>query len=198
MPAPIKALIRAATAGRSSGGGVRGGSSERADIMAGLEVFRREFGGYPSLHVNHSRNRDNLYWGAERWSLAPLRWLYGLAKDDHFSGEDPASPYYWGDLARQYIRYVNQFTFADVNLLNVTPSFPYHLPDKPLRIHGGNRRLPDRPGVVAKRAHGFRIRMECRDQRTSRTIEQNHGPLPTPSSGSRENPVAAGEVIANS
>lgn len=112
--------------------GVRGGSSERADIMAGLEVFRREFGGYPSLHVNHSRNRDNLYWGAERWSLAPLRWLYGLAKDDHFSGEDPASPYYWGDLARQYIRYVNQFTFADVNLLNVTPSFPYHLPDKPL------------------------------------------------------------------
>lgn len=112
--------------------GVRGGSSERADIVAGLEEFRRQFGGYPSLHVNHSRNRDNLYWGAERWSFAPLRWFYRLAKDDHFSGEDPASPHYWGDLARQRIRYVNQFTFEDINLLNVTPSFPYRLPDKPL------------------------------------------------------------------
>jgi len=112
--------------------GVRGGSSGRADIAAGLDEFRREFGDYPGLHVNHSRNRDNLYWGAERWSLAPLRWFYRLAKDDHFSGEDPASPYFWGDLARQHIRYVNQFTFGDINLLNVTPSFPYHLPDKPL------------------------------------------------------------------
>ena len=68
----------------------------------------------------------------ERWSFAPLRWFYRLAKDDHFSGEDPASPHYWGDLARQRIRYVNQFTFEDINLLNVTPSFPYRLPDKPL------------------------------------------------------------------
>lgn len=112
--------------------GVRGGSSERADVAAGLEEFRQRFDSYPSLHVNHSRNRDNLYWGAQRWSLAPLRWLYRLAKDDHFSGEDPASPHYWGDLARQHIRYVNQFTFSEINLLNVTPSFPYHLPDKPL------------------------------------------------------------------
>jgi hypothetical protein len=112
--------------------GVRGGSSTRADIAAGLERFRQEFGEYPTLHVNHSRNRDNLYWGAERWSLAPLRWLYRFAKDDHFSGEDPASPHYWGDLARQHLRYVNQFTFEEPNLLDVTPSFPYHLPDKPL------------------------------------------------------------------
>lgn len=112
--------------------GVRGGSSERPDIVAGLEAFRREFGAYPRLHVNHSRNRDNLYWGAQRWSFAPLRWFYRLARDDHFSGEDPASPHYWGDLARRHVRYVNQFTFEDINLLNVTPSFPYHLPDKPL------------------------------------------------------------------
>lgn len=112
--------------------GVRGGSSPRADIVAGLEAFRGEFGAYPKLHVNHSRNRDNLYWGARRWSLAPLRWLYRLAKGDEFSGEDPASPHFWGDLAERHVRYVNQFTFADVNLLKVTPSFPYHLPDKPL------------------------------------------------------------------
>jgi hypothetical protein len=125
--------------------GVRGGSSPRADIIKGLEEYRREFGDYPKLHVNHSRNRDDLYWGADRWSLAPLRWIYRAAMGDRFSGEDPASPYYWGDLAQQHIRYVDQFTFEDVNLLNVTPSFPYHLPDKPLvnlwfpTADGGNR-----------------------------------------------------------
>ncbi len=112
--------------------GVRGGSSERADIIAGLEEFRRLFGSYPRLHVNHSRNRDNLYWGSARWSIAPVRWMYALARNENFSGEDPESPHFWGDLAQRNVKYVNQFTFRDINLLNVTPSFPYHLPDKPL------------------------------------------------------------------
>ena len=111
--------------------GVRGGSSPRADIEAGLAEFRAVLGDWPRLHVNHSRNRDNLYWGADRWSFAPLRWTYALLLDDRFSGEDPHSPHFWGDLAREHLRYVNQFTFEDVNLLNVTPSFPYRLPDKP-------------------------------------------------------------------
>lgn len=112
--------------------GVRGGSSERADIVAGLEEFRRLLGSYPQLHVNHSMNRDNLYWGRDRWSFAPFRWLYALAKAEGFSGQEPESPHFWGDLAQRHITYVNQFTFHDINLLNVTPSFPYHLPDKPL------------------------------------------------------------------
>lgn len=112
--------------------GVRGGSSERADIVVGLEEFRRVLGSYPRLHVNHSMNRDNLYWGSDRWSFAPFRWLYAIAKDVDFSGQEPESPRFWGDLAQQRIRYVNQFTFRDINLLNVTTSFPYHLPDKPL------------------------------------------------------------------
>ena len=112
--------------------GVRGGSSGRADIVAGLEEFRREFGSYPRLHVNHSMNRDNLYWGRDRWSFAPFRWLYALAKDEGFAGQEPDSPHFWGDLAQQHVTYVNQFTFRDINLLNVTSSFPYHLPDKPL------------------------------------------------------------------
>ena len=111
--------------------GVRGGSSTRAEVVAGIEGFRRLLGDYPKLHVNHSENRDNLYWGRDRWSFAPFRWAYSLTREDRFSGEEPGSPHYWGDLAEQHIRYVNQFTFEDINLLNVTPSFPYHLPDKP-------------------------------------------------------------------
>lgn len=112
--------------------GVRGGSSVRKDIVKGLEQFRSIVGDYPRVHVNHSFNRDNVYWGRRRWSFPPFRWLYSLLKPDEFSGDEPTSPYFWGDLLRERIDYVNQFTFSDINLLDVTPNFPYHLPDKPL------------------------------------------------------------------
>lgn len=111
--------------------GVRGGSSQRADIERGLEEFKTILGGYPRMHVNHSLNRDNLYWGGARWSFAPFAWVYGRTGRHEFSGEVPGSPYFWGDLAKAHIRYVNQFTYADINLLNVNPHFPYSLPDKP-------------------------------------------------------------------
>lgn len=143
--------------------GVRGGSSERADIVAGLEEFRRLFGSYPRLHVNHSMNRDNLYWGRDRWSFAPLRWLYSLAKDGSFAGQEAESPYFWGDLAHERVRYVNQFTFGDINLLKVTPSFPYHLPDKPLvnywfpTANGNNR---DQFSILLSRENLDRLERE--------------------------------------
>jgi hypothetical protein len=112
--------------------GVRGGSSERADILAALEEFRTVLGSDPRMHVNHSLNRDNVYWGPQRWSFAPYRWLYSLVGEQRFQGEDPSSKHFWGDELQRRITYVNQFTFSDINLMNVTPSFPYHLPDKPL------------------------------------------------------------------
>lgn len=111
--------------------GVRGGSSVRADIIQGLDQFHSEFGQYPTMHVNHSMNADNLYWGQRRWSFAPYRWAYRLFSKPQFEGDDPQSAYFWGDLVQRHVRYVNQFTFVDVNLLNVTPSMPYHLADKP-------------------------------------------------------------------
>jgi hypothetical protein len=111
--------------------GVRGGSSERADIIQGLDEFRNEYGQYPVMHVNHSLNADNLYWGSNRWSFAPYRWAYGMIGENRFSGEDPQSKHFWGDLVQERVKYVNQFTFSDINLLNVTHSFPYHLSEKP-------------------------------------------------------------------
>jgi hypothetical protein len=111
--------------------GVRGGSSVRQDIIDGLDEFRNEIGQYPTMHVNHSLNADNVYWGERRWSFGPYRWAYGLMSGQQFSGDDPQSPYFWGDLVQERVRYVNQFTFTEINLLNVTPSMPYHLDDKP-------------------------------------------------------------------
>jgi hypothetical protein len=111
--------------------GVRGGSSQLAEILAGLDEFKRVLGHDPAIHVNHSLNRDNVYWGANRWSLPPLRCLYSLLSDNVFDGADPDSPYYWKDHLQARVRYVNQFTFGEINLLNVTPSIPYRLPDRP-------------------------------------------------------------------
>lgn len=111
--------------------GVRGGSSERQDIIAGLEEFKRVFGEYPTIHINHSLNRDNVYWGEHRWSFAPFRFGYALATKHKFLGHERASEYFWGDLVEERVRYVNQFTYSDINLLAVNPSMPYRLSDKP-------------------------------------------------------------------
>jgi hypothetical protein len=111
--------------------GVRGGSSPRADIAAGLSEFKRVLGRYPRMQVNHSQNQDNLYWGHHLFSFPPFRWAVDAAANSKFSGHDPASPYFWGDIAKQRIDYVRRFTFPEANLLQVDTSFPYRLADKP-------------------------------------------------------------------
>ena len=39
-------------------------TSQRPRTIAALQRFREIFGAYPRIHVNHSFNRENLYWGA--------------------------------------------------------------------------------------------------------------------------------------
>lgn len=111
--------------------GVRGGSSQRQDIIDGLEEFREALGEYPRIHINHSLNRDNVYWGEPRWSFVPFQWGYALVGKYKFSGHDSASAYFWGDLLKEHVSYVNQFTYSGINLLTVNPSMPYRLADKP-------------------------------------------------------------------
>jgi hypothetical protein len=111
--------------------GVRGGSSLREDTIAGLEEFRRVVGDHPRMQVNHSLNQENLYWGADLYALAPIRWLAGLRIRFPFSGHTPGSGYFWGDIARERIQYVRRFTYADINLYKMVPSMPYRLADKP-------------------------------------------------------------------
>jgi hypothetical protein len=111
--------------------GVRGGSSERAVVQRGLEVFERTLGVWPRLHVNHALNRENLYWGEHRWSFSPFRWAFGFARPYPFIGHVEGSPYYWGDLALERIKYVRRFTFQEIDVLRVNPGMPYHMPGMP-------------------------------------------------------------------
>lgn len=111
--------------------GVRGGSSRREDTLAGLESFRSILGHYPRMQINHSLNRENLYWGRHLYAWAPIRWAVGLATMHDFDGHDPMSEYFWGDVARQRIDYVRRFTYEEINLLSVSAAMPYRLEDKP-------------------------------------------------------------------
>jgi hypothetical protein len=115
--------------------GVRGGSSNRDQTLAGLEAFRSALGHYPRMHINHSLNQENLYWGHHRYAFAPLRWAAGLVRRSDFSGHDPLSEYFWGDTARQHVQYVRGFTYSEINVLSVNAEMPYQLKDKPYVNH---------------------------------------------------------------
>jgi hypothetical protein len=105
-------------------------SSTRERTVRGLEVFRREFGHYPTLHCNHGENRENIYWGAKRYRNALLRLAHRVGRRraaPEFSGDDERSPYFWGDLCRRHFRFVRGFTWYDVNTLRRDPDLVYRL-----------------------------------------------------------------------
>ena len=126
--------------------GVRGGDSLRQETLDGIEEFSSIIGKRPSMQINHSINRDNLYWGPHLYASALFRTAVGLAVKQQFDGHDPGSPYFWGDVAKQHVKFVRRFTFADINLYAINPSMPYHLDDKPFVNHwfptaDGNRMI---------------------------------------------------------
>ncbi len=95
-----------------------------------LEKFRQEFGRYPATMANHASNEESIYWGSARFSSATGA-LYKLLSKNRFSGHDPSSPWFWGDLCKQHIKYVRNFTFDSLNTLRVSPWMPYHDPTRP-------------------------------------------------------------------
>ena len=111
-------------------------SSRRERTARALEFMRSEFGEFPRLHANHGFNRENLYWGAERFRTAPLRWaLQRARRGGRYEGHVPDSDYFWGDLSAAHVRYVRNFTFRRVNLLDADPYSPYRVADTPYANH---------------------------------------------------------------
>ncbi len=112
------------------------GSSRRSQTVAGLDLLRVEFPPGPSVHCNHGQNRENLYWGADRYSSFPLRHALKLAqaalKRPAYEGHEAGSEYFWGDVARERLRYVRAFAFSNLNCADLCPGRPYFDPRKPL------------------------------------------------------------------
>jgi len=110
-------------------------SSERSTTSEALRQFTETFGAPPKVHANHSFNRENLYWGADRLDNSLLRALYRRTcgvPHGHYQGHMEGSPYYWGDLARSAITYVRNLTFDELNIARLNPSMPYRDPRRPL------------------------------------------------------------------
>jgi hypothetical protein len=105
-------------------------SSRRDRTVRALEFFKAEFGHYPRLFCNHGHNKENLYWGPKRFQsrmLRPFIRFAGTEAAEYFSGEIEESEYFWGDLCKERITYVRNFTFQHVNVLSVDPVMPYRL-----------------------------------------------------------------------
>lgn len=109
-------------------------ASTRERTLRGLERFRELFGAYPRVHANHAGNRENIYWGASRIDSPLLKFAvrYVATRGTPSpEGEVAYSPYFWGDLCRQHIRYVRNLTFNTLNLAAINPSMPYSDPRRP-------------------------------------------------------------------
>jgi len=109
-------------------------TSTRERTIEGLDRFRDIFGADPSVHINHDKCGENMYWGAARVSGANRR-VYGAlnrrANGIPFAGHVESSPLFWGDVCRERIKYVRNFVHADINTYRYCPAMPYHDPRRP-------------------------------------------------------------------
>ncbi len=110
-------------------------SSTRENTLRALARFLDIFGCYPKLYATHSRQAEGMYWGERRLSGA-RRGIYRTLQrlrgaNTLFYGDDPGSEYFWGDICRERITYVRNFTFPEANTLSRDPAAPYHDPCKP-------------------------------------------------------------------
>ena len=108
-------------------------TSTREETAHGLEVFNELFSHYPHSMANHSGCNEGIYWGNGRLS-GLQKVIYNvlhLSRQNVHQGHIEGSPLFWGDLCRQRIKYVRNFSFGDINTLKVCPLMPYHDPERP-------------------------------------------------------------------
>jgi len=110
-------------------------TSDRELTIRAHERLKEVFGAIPRSYANHSWNRENLYWGADRIDLPLLRPLYARMLSiapDYYQGHIPGSPMWWGDICAEHHDYVRNLTFNALNAMDVNPGMPYHDPSRPL------------------------------------------------------------------
>jgi len=111
--------------------GVKGGSSNRNEILQGIKKFKNIIGYYPRTYTNHAGNKEGIYWGEHRLNSALLKFLYKIItfkRKQMFNGHLLNSKYFWGDICKDKIKYIRNFVFPGINTLKYNPSMPYHDP----------------------------------------------------------------------
>ncbi len=114
---------------------VRNSDSPRDVVERGFAEFEKRIGTQPRIHVNHSSNRENIYWGDARLNSTGVRLCYNLGtrfrRAGQFLGHVQHSEFFWGDICQEKIEYVRNFVFDEVNLDQVSPLMPYYDPGRP-------------------------------------------------------------------
>jgi len=110
-------------------------SSKRDRTVEGLDHFKALFGHDPVAMADHNMNKEGIYWGSGRLSSPISLFIYNLStrfkRNNYWEGHIPGSPYFWGDICRQRVKYVRNFVFAEINTLKACPQMPYTDPAKP-------------------------------------------------------------------
>ncbi len=111
--------------------GASAGNNRRERVAEAFAFMDRHF--RPAhTYICHAKNAENPYWQEKVVARGPLRPLVALYAGRHrCSGEDPASPYFWGDLCRERVRYVRLLRTARLDTLAANPSMPYFEREKP-------------------------------------------------------------------
>lgn len=109
---------------------VSAGNDLREETREGYELFKKHFGHYPKININHANNLENIYWGGDRFSNKILRFMYKLMATD-FQGEKENSKYFWGDLCKEKTKYVRGWATDNINTIGTSKRMPYHVLDKP-------------------------------------------------------------------
>ena len=109
-------------------------SSTRQNTKKALDKFVKIFDQMPVVMANHSENKENIYWGSHRLS-GSRKIIYNILtffkKNKYYEGHKKSSSYFWGDFCKEYISYVRNFVFSDINTLKCCPYMPYEDLTKP-------------------------------------------------------------------
>lgn len=111
--------------------GATAGNNRSATTRRAFETLDRHF---PRAHtyICHAKNADNPYWQEKMVAKGPLRFaLSNYARGHHCSGEDPGSPYFWGDQCLERVRYIRLMRTRNLDTLAANPSMPYFEREKP-------------------------------------------------------------------
>lgn len=134
---PAYAAWTVALQGRGFEIGYHGASNvtaTRDDVVRALGRYLELYGHPPPAMANHADCAEGVYWGSDRVSGAN-RIIYNLLtrfkNAGRYRGHVEGDPLFWGDLCRDNVRYVRNFTFTDIDTLAACRVMPYHDPERP-------------------------------------------------------------------
>ncbi|MBZ9689217.1 hypothetical protein G9F72_023240 [Clostridium estertheticum] len=110
--------------------GAGSGNFIRAEVLYALDKIKDTVGYYPKLHINHAFNSDNLYWNSKRFAF-PFNFIYNLVKKIAIQkqvkslGDEKESRYFWGDFAKQNVKYTRNRVFSKLNTIGYDKLMPY-------------------------------------------------------------------------